>query len=222
MTSSNCRKDRRAWGAWASRGLVGALVAACGPAHGGDPSFWMPYTGGEGGAPPDAGAMTSATGTGGGGGGGGGAPSPGRGLVLQFTTVSLDGEYAPKNVGAVWITDGQGAFVKTLELWAAKRAKHLVQWNAASGGNIVDAVTGATRKTHGAHEASWSGASLAGSPAPEGEYQVHVEFTEWNSSSAGEPPGPSLAIPFSRGPAPQDVQLPDAQGFTAVRLVYEP
>ena len=149
-------------------------------------------------------------------------PSPSGGLVFQFTTVSVNGEYAPKNVGAVWIVDEQGAFVKTLDIWAAKRAKHLVKWNGASGANVVDAVTGATRKSHGAHESSWDGTNLAGAPVPQGEYQVRVEFTEWNSSSAGNPPGPTLSIPFLRGPAPQEILPPDAPGFTAMKLVYQP
>jgi len=221
MAWLNFRNGRRAPRIWASLGLVGAFVAGCGPANGGDPAFWMPYTGG-GGAPPDSEMSATSTVAGSGGGGAGGGAALAGGLVFQFTTVSVDGEYAPKNVGAVWITDGQGAFVKTLELWAAKRAKHLVQWNAASGANIVDAVTGATRKNHGAHEASWDGTNVAGLPVSDGEYQVQVEFTEWNSSSSGNPPGPYTSIPFSRGPAPLEILLPDVPGFTAMRLVYEP
>lgn len=220
MASSNLHNGRRAWRIWPSFGLVAAFVAGCGPASGGDPAFWTPY--GGGGAPPDSEMTPPSTSAGSGGGGAGGGMAAANGLVFRFTTTSVDGEYAPKNVGAVWITDGQGAFVKTLELWAAKRAKHLVQWNAASDANIVDAVTGATRKNHGAHESSWDGTNAAGLPASDGDYQVHVEFTEWNSSSKSEPDGPTVSIAFTRGPAPLDFVPPDTTGFTAMRLVYEP
>lgn len=205
--------------------LLGLLLLGCAPANSGDPNFWAPYVGpgdagGAGGAVGSSG-QTGGGGTGGAGGGDGGVANSPQ-LAFRFTTISVDGEYAPKNVGAVWVTREDGAFVKTLELWGSKRAKHLVKWNAASSGNVVDAVTGATRKAHGPHEVYWDGTDVAGLSAVQGSYEVHVEFTEWNSASAGNSPGPSTWMSFLHAPTPQDVAAPDVQGFTGMQLVYEP
>lgn len=209
--------------------VVQFLVAVgCGPASGSDPEFWTPLAGG-GGDEPDSGqgsqssAQAASSGAGAGGAGGGGPVSPlGGALAFGFTTVSFGGEYAPRNVGAVWIADGQGAFVKTLEVWAAKRSKHLVKWRAASGNNVVDAVTGATRSSHVAHELLWDGTDTAGQAVPAGAYRIYVEFTEENSAEAGTPDGPWLVIDFVRGPDPLEIAMPDQPAFKAIHLAYKP
>lgn len=204
-----------------SSALLSALLASpwlgCGPATRSDPSFWTPHDGVE--APPavdpaDAGAGDS-------GAGGSVDPPPARGVAFRFTTVSVGGEYAPKNVGAVWITDTQDVFVKTLEVWAAKRAKHLVKWRAASGDNVIDAVTGATRSSHGPHEALWDGTDTAGQRAPDGAYRLYAEHTESNSAS-GEPPGPWIIVDFTVGPAAEERDATDQAGFTSIHLSYQP
>ncbi|WP_281320202.1 DUF2271 domain-containing protein [Polyangium sp. y55x31] len=198
------------------------MLLACGPATQSDPAFWVPYgeDGGGGSAASDA---ASSTGTGAGGAGGtGGMASPGGALEYRFTTVSLDGEYAPKNIGAVWITDAQDTFVKTLEVWAAKRVEHLVRWGAASGTNVVDAVTGATRKSHVEHVSTWNGTDTAGLVVPDGAYRVHVEFTEWNSSDSGEAPGPWTAVDFVKSADAQETTLPDEPAFIGRHLSWTP
>jgi hypothetical protein len=206
--------------------LACTLVAGCGPATKSDPEFWTPYAG-IGGASPDVddppATTSTGSGAGAGAGGGGGAPaSPQQGLLLEFTTISLDGEYAPKNVGAVWVADGQDAFVKTLEVWASKRANHLVKWKLASGANVVDAVTSATKKSHGPHASQWDGTNVAGEPVQDGDYRVYVEFTEWNSASQGNPPGPWIAVDFTKGSTPVELTPPDQEAFTSIQLIYQP
>ena len=202
--------------------LVALLALACAPASKSDPAFWEPFRGSGGGssAGGDEQASAVATGAGAGGAGGGGA-SPGSSLTFRFTTVSVNGEYDPKNIGAVWIADGKGAFLKTLELWAAKRAKHLVKWRAASGSNVVDAVTGPTRGSHVAHESLWDFTDVAGKVVPDGAYRVNVEFTESNSASEGDP-GPFLSVDFMKGLEPQEFVVPDQPAFTAIHLVTSP
>lgn len=205
------------------------MIMACQPAAGSDSVFWEPYIG-AGGAPADVtsvssgssgGSNTSSSGNAGNG-GAGGAGGASIQFLFQFTTVSMNGKYAPKNVGAVWIADGSGAFVKTLEVWAAKRAEHLVKWNEVTGANIVDAVTGATRSSHSAHEVSWDGTNSAGVQVLPGDYHIDVEFTEWNSSESGKAPGPYVSIPFVFGSMQQDINPLDTTGFTAMHLVYAP
>jgi len=197
--------------------LVAALLAACGPATGGDPEFWAPLPG-AGGAPPDPSDSTSVSSSSAGS-GGAAAPDSAK-LRFQFTTVSFGGEFAPRNIGAVWITDEHDGFIKTLEVWAGKRSKHLVKWQSASGANRVDAVSSATLSSHRAHEASWDGTNVSREAVPDGIYRVYAEFTESNSSEGGNPLGAFTVVEFTRGVADLDMSLPDQTYFTGRRLTF--
>lgn len=140
-------------------------------------------------------------------------------LVVTLKTASYGGKFAEKNIGAIWITDAQDRFVKTLELWADKRKRHLVKWNAASQGNVVDAVTGATSRMHVTHTAKWNCTDVNGATVADGVYRVYVEFTEDNSSS-GAPPGKWFVAEFTKGPSNQTVTPPDQPYFKGIRLTY--
>lgn len=219
--------------------LTGTLVwsmGACGPATGGDPEFWAPLHGGGGTSgtatvtttgPSTGGAATTSntSPTGGAGGGttstsstGGGAPTgPTAGeLHVDFTTVSFGGKYAPKNVVAVWITDDHDAFVKTLGVFATKRAKYLVTWLAASGGNTVDAVTSATFAAHGPRSMQWDSTGVDGKVVPDGSYRVHIEFTEQNKL------GKVTSFPFAKSPFAEVQSPPDELYFEDVHVSYVP
>lgn len=111
-------------------------------------------------------------------------------FTLSLSTVSYGGEYGPDHVGAIWISRPDGTFVRTLEAWGRKRLRNAVAWRAASGGNVVDAITGATRQEHGAHSVSWDCAG-----APPGPFVAHVEYTE-DDSAEGAAPGPHRELPF--------------------------
>ena len=212
-----------------SAAVVTMLTAAtsCYSAASGDPEFWAPLPG-AGGAGSAAGSTsgsyassasasssasgsqtTSSTGT-------GPLPTGMPRLTIDFTTVSFGGQYAPKNVGAVWITDGQDGFVKTLERWAVKRSKYLVKWKAASGGNVVDAVSGATRAQHAAHSLEWDGTDVNGAPVADGIYRVYVEFTEKNGA------GPWTSIEFTKGSSPVTITPGDLAAFTGQHISYTP
>jgi len=193
---------------------LAAWSPGCRPAAGGDPEFWAPAPGAEG-----AGGNTSPSGGGsqaGGGAGAGPAPSAGPKLTVGFTTVSFNGEYEPDNIGAVWVADEQDVFVKTLEVWAAKRIKYLVKWRGASGGSTVDAITGATWSQHGSHQLAWDVTDVGGDVVPDGVYRVYVEFTEQNGA------GKWTALDFVKGDAPVESTPPDLPHFTGQRLVYTP
>jgi hypothetical protein len=205
------------------RGITLALAlagAACGPASGGDPELWTPSRGlapGDGGAG-GGGHAAGSTGSAGGapaatsGSGSSGGPS----LTLRFTTVSFGGAYAPENVGAVWINDSDGTFVKTLALWATKRVEYLSAWRAASADNVVDAITGATRAKHGDSTLIWDATGVDGSVVPDGAYQVRVEFTERNGD------GPLLVLGFDKGSEPFDRTPADNAYFVGQSLSYVP
>ncbi len=111
-------------------------------------------------------------------------------VVFRVRTISGDGRYRPRNVGAIWIAQADGTWVKTLERWGARRAKWLTVFNEASGGDVTDAITGPTLPMHKVHEVTWNRTDRGNCEVEDGAYQVHLEMTDWSGT------GPSIAIPF--------------------------
>jgi hypothetical protein len=137
-------------------------------------------------------------------------------LKFDVTTVTANGNYAPKNVGAIWVSDANGKFVKTLRVWANARRRHLNRWIAASGQNTTDAITSATQSNHGLRSASWDCSDVNHKPVPAGGYQINVEFTERNGA------GPTESIAFRRGAEAQSVTAPDQGNFKGARIQVMP
>lgn len=142
-------------------------------------------------------------------------------LAVTVTTTSAGGRYAPRNVGAIWISDGSDRFIKTLAVWADKRAKYLKRWNEATAAagtpaSRVDAVSSATRTSHGVRTAAWSCTNTAAMPVPDGAYKVCFELTDYDG------PGPNSCVAFTKGPAPLTLTPPDSPSFTARRLELVP
>jgi hypothetical protein len=108
-------------------------------------------------------------------------------LTVTTTTSSTGGNYAPKNIVAIWIEDEQGNFVKTLLAYAQNRKTHLNTWEAsttAAGSpfNTVDAVSGATRTSHATRTCTWNCTDVNGTLVPDGIYKVRLELTDKNST----------------------------------------
>lgn len=113
-------------------------------------------------------------------------PVPTESLSITFETSTLGGQYAPRNVVAVWIETEAGQFVRTVGRWANVRRSHLVAWTAASGSD-VDAVSGATRPNHtGTLTATWDGTDVASAAVPDGSYVVRIEVCEDNSNTPAQ------------------------------------
>lgn len=185
-------------------------LAGCGPASGGDPEMWTPVSG-------DGGGAGTPDGTAGAGAGSGTGPTAGQPEVsFTFTTVSFNGEYAPDNVGAVWVEDAAGAFVKTLEVWGTKRLEYVEMWKTETGGNTVDAITGATRSSHGQHQLGWDLTGVDGAVVPDGLYHVYIEFTEHNG------PGAWTIADLEKSAAPFDGAPPDTPYFVGQHLTFDP
>ncbi|MFQ5651157.1 MAG: DUF2271 domain-containing protein [bacterium] len=146
--------------------------------------------------------------------------SAGGTVQIEVTTITFDGRYSPKNIGAIWVEDAQERFVKSLEVWARKRIRHLIKWQASSAGNVVDAVTSATFRSHQTHTATWDCTDVNGAQVPDGTYKVLIEFTEENSSSSGKPPGKWTVIEFTKGAGDQTITPPDETYFRDLRLTY--
>ncbi len=110
--------------------------------------------------------------------------------------------------------------MKTLEVHAASRIVHLVNWNKASGGNKVDAVTGATLTSHGPHHVTWDCTDVNENPVPDGVYGVAFEFTESASAFIVYPPPQLGFVEFHKG-QPQDITPADQTYFTDMHLVEQ-
>lgn len=136
-------------------------------------------------------------------------------LSFSVQTGTLGGNYSPKNVYAIWVVDAQGKFVKTLAKFARARATYLTGWNAASRGNVVDAVTGATMSGHGQRTVSWNLTDVSQQTVADGDYQIVAEITDANRT------GRTVSVAFRKGPAPVRVTPPDAPSFSNMELVLE-
>ena len=139
------------------------------------------------------------------------------GLSVVVTTSAAGGKYAPRNIGAIWISDGSDRFIKTLNVWADRRAKYLKRWNAATSAamlpaNRVDAISSATKSSHGVRTGTWNCKNTAAMPVADGSYKVCFELTDYDGD------GPYNCVPFTKSTAPFTLTPADAPSFTARKL----
>jgi hypothetical protein len=212
-----------------SGGGAGMTVTTGGTGGGGANGGGASGSGGASGAS----GGTAGMGASGGAGGEAGSTSPSTPgtLTIQFMSVGNDGEYAPRNCGAVWIETSSGAFVKTLERWAGIRAGHLTAWTAASGGwgggfffatggntaDQMDAISAATLRPHQMHTPTWNMKDTMGMVVPDGTYRVMIEVTE-----SERVPSAIASIEFEKGPAPVSLSPSDDGPFKDLTLSYTP
>ncbi|MFQ5641424.1 MAG: DUF2271 domain-containing protein [bacterium] len=142
-------------------------------------------------------------------------------VKFQVRTVPYGGKYSAKNIGAVWVEDAQGRFVKTIRVWANRRIQHLIKWRAISNENTVDAVTSATLRSHQTHNVTWNCTDITGSQVADGSYQIVVEFTEDNSNK-GRPPGKWTAVEFTKSSSSLTLRPNDETYFKDIELIYTP
>jgi len=108
-------------------------------------------------------------------------------LSISVATGSTGGNYAPRNILAIWIEDSSGKFVKTLLAYADKRKTHLNTWEAATTAagsvyNSVDAITGATQSSHATRTCIWNGTNYSKTLVPDGDYKLRMELTDKNGT----------------------------------------
>jgi hypothetical protein len=141
-------------------------------------------------------------------------------LSVSVTTTAPGGKYQPRNVGAIWIADDAGVFIKSLDVWGNRRLSHVTAWTAATKaagvpGNKVDAVSSATLTAHRAHNVSWNCEDYNGQVVPDGTYRVYFEVTDSNNS------GPNHFETFTKGPTPATAQA-NATNFNGIVLTFTP
>lgn len=107
---------------------------------------------------------------------------------VDFTvnTGSYGGCFAPRNVFAVWVTDSNDVFVKSLLVRASNFKSKLFKWNTMSSANVVDAVTGASFTTRdssldqGVRTATWDCKNVNGIEVADGDYKIYMEMNQGN------------------------------------------
>ena len=142
-------------------------------------------------------------------------------LSVTATTSNAGGNYAPKNIVAIWIEDDQGHFVKTLLAYAQNRITHLNTWEAsttAAGSpfNRVDAITGATQPNHSTRNCSWNGTDVNGSIVPDGTYRLRMELTDKNGT------GNFSTFTFTKGPDAESQTPANVPSFSNISISWEP
>lgn len=142
-------------------------------------------------------------------------------LTVTATTSNAGGNYAPRNIVAIWIETEQGNFVKTLLAYAANRKTHLNTWEASttaagSAFNVVDAITGATRNSHDTRTCTWDGTDVNGNVVPDGNYKVRMELTDKNAT------GNFSSFTFVKDTLVQNLAPLNVPSFSSISIVWDP
>jgi hypothetical protein len=119
--------------------------------------------------------------------------SPLSALHIIVRTTAVGGRYQPRNVGAIWIETAAGQYVKTVKRWANRRKTYLTSYMAVTGGDVTDAVSGATLSSHITHDVTWNLTGRDHCEIVPGNYRIAIELTDGNMTGA------SLRIPFTKG-----------------------
>lgn len=142
-------------------------------------------------------------------------------LTVDFMTQIIGERWKPANVGAVWIEDAAGAYIKTIELWAGLRIGSLYRWHehaCTAAWPEVDVVTAATRPNHDQpHHSVWKGKDLNGKLVPDGIYQLFIEVTETELNY-----GPLVMYQFEKGRNAQMLEPPDKPAHKGLKISYAP
>ncbi len=142
-------------------------------------------------------------------------------LLVTTTTSETGGNYAPRNIVAIWIENEQGEFVKTLLSYAQARKTHLNTWQATTTAagtayNTTDAITGATRSNHGTRECSWDATDYNGLAVADGTYYVWMELTDKNAT------GNYSSFVFMKDENSNTQTPDDVPSFSSISIVWQP
>lgn len=148
------------------------------------------------------------------------AQSPGE-LTVSASTSETGGNYAPRNILAIWVADDEGNFVKTLLAYANNRKTHLNTWQATttaagSAYNTVDAITGATKTSHATRNCTWDGTNVSGDLVQDGPYHLWMELTDKNST------GNFSSFAFTKGPSIDQQTPSNKPSFSSIEINWTP
>jgi hypothetical protein len=132
-------------------------------------------------------------------------------LAFDVTTSPVGYQYAPRNVGAIWVQDQNGKLIKSLEVWAATRRRYLTRYASALAGAAVDVTASATLSSHRAHHATWDLKDKTGVSVAPGTYTLVMELTD------GDQTGRTSSVSFDTS-APATTTPADAPSFASMKL----
>ncbi len=137
-------------------------------------------------------------------------------VTFTVTTVSEGGQYAPKNIVAIWIKNSSGTFIRSMKVMAATRIQYLYQWKNSSSLNKTDAITGATLTSHQTHTITWNCKDLSGNIVPDGDYQFWIEYTDKDGQ------GPYTSYTFTKGTSSVSTNFTNQSYFINATINYTP
>lgn len=142
-------------------------------------------------------------------------------LNVSVNTSEVGGTYAPRNCVAIWVEDGEGYFVKTLLAYAQNYKTHLNNWEASttaagSAFNKTDAISGATKTSHGTRTCSWDGTNYQGTTMVDGTYRVCMELTDKNST------GNFSCFSFTKSNIEESQTPANMPSFSTIVLAWAP
>jgi len=148
------------------------------------------------------------------------AQTPGE-LTVSVSTSETGGNYAPRNIVAIWIEDNSGIFQKTLLAYAQTRKTHLNTWQSATAEagtefNVIDAITGATRPNHDTRSCYWDGTDFNGNLLTDGEYTLWMELTDKNGT------GNFSSFSFTKGEELFFAMPSDVPSFSSISITWNP
>jgi hypothetical protein len=142
-------------------------------------------------------------------------------LTVQLS--SAGGNYAPRHVVAVWVTNAALGYVKCLwkdgSGWTGEGTTHLTKLKAARGSStVLDGHSGATINTYNLFTVTWNCSNANNTAlAPDGVYYFHVETTDRNGA------GPySGGLPMVKGPTPFSTNYPNQTYIKNLALHFTP
>ena len=160
-------------------------------------------------------------------------------MTVEYTCVGSHGMWYPHNIGAVWVEDPSGKFIKTIERWASIRAPYLAAWNMreeqhgkwpscsfgrCTGMMVPDQVDVKTQATifedNQKHTATWSCKDLKGAVVPDGHYKLFIE--EMENIYPTFPAGPLASVDFEKGPMPTTWMPANQSPFSGLKITIEP
>lgn len=139
-------------------------------------------------------------------------------MTVTVTTTSYGGQYAPRNVFAVWIEKADGSYVGTLGAWARNYKSKLQRWYSKSSKGsqgMADAVTGASRMNHNNVPAlTWTIDDIASQPAADGIYNIYFELNETNFASK------STTAQIKMSTTPEIISVNNASNINNIQITF--
>jgi hypothetical protein len=149
------------------------------------------------------------------------APINGPSLRVTFTTSQTPApQYAPNNIVAIWVVDSNAMIKKTIGRWADVRKQYLLAWNQSAGTSDVDAISGATRTSHGSLSVTWDLKDRQDALIGDGTYTVRLESTDLNATATTQ--NNQATFTFVKGAAPESQTGLSGGGFTNVSIEFMP